>query len=133
MEAREDARRGVRVNLAGLPVCPLDMNKSLEELVYKRHHVGRVRAVQDHRTSQREAPAHHVPGPPTSAGLDIEEVRTPLEDTRHLRLALDLLEERLPPAYNCDGLESELWALREKIDAAQRAQLRAIGHREYLV
>ena len=72
-----------------------------------------------------------MPGP--RSGLDIEEVRTPLEDSRHLRMALDLLEERLPPAYTCDGLESELWALREKIDAAELAQLRTIGHREYLV
>jgi hypothetical protein len=64
---------------------------------------------------------------------DIEEVRGPLEQTRHLRMALDLLQERLPLAYACDGLESELWALREKIDAAELAQLRTIGHREYLV
>jgi hypothetical protein len=48
-------------------------------------------------------------------------------------MALDLLQERLPPTYACDGLESELWALREKIDAAELAQLRAVGHREYLV
>ena len=75
-----------------------------------------------------------MPGPPAprQAGPDIEEIRGPLEDTRHLRMALDLLEERLPPAYACDGLESELWALREKIDAAELAQLRTIGHREYL-
>jgi hypothetical protein len=83
-------------------------------------------------TGQREAPAPsppdgggHMPGP--HSRLDIEKVRTPLEDTRHLRMALDLLEERLPPAYACDGLESELWALREKIDAAELAQLRTIG------
>jgi hypothetical protein len=48
-------------------------------------------------------------------------------------MALDLLEERLSPAYTCDGLESELWVLREKIDAAEIAHLRTIGHREYLV
>jgi hypothetical protein len=64
---------------------------------------------------------------------DLEEVRGPLEYTRHLRMALDLLEERLPPAYTCDGLEAELWALREKITAAELAQIRSIGHREYLV
>jgi hypothetical protein len=74
-----------------------------------------------------------MPGPSTRTGLDIEEVRTDLEDTRHVRMALDLLEERLLPAYTCDGLESELWALREKIAAAELARLRAIGHREYLV
>jgi hypothetical protein len=75
----------------------------------------------------------HIPVPHTSTGLDIEEVRGPLEDTRHMRMALDLLEERLSNAYTCDGLESELWALREKIDAAELARLRAIGHHEYLV
>lgn len=64
-----------------------------------------------------------MPGPPTRTGLDIEEVRGSLEDTRHLRMALDVLEERLLPAYSCDGLESELWGLREKIDAAELAQL----------
>ena len=73
----------------------------------------------------------HMPGP--HAGPDIEEVRSPLESTRHLRMALDLLEERLPPAYTCDGLEAELWALREKIAAAELAQLRSIGQREYIV
>lgn len=78
-----------------------------------------------------------MPGPPTSTGPgtgpDIEEVRGPLEHTRHLRIALDLLQERLPPAYSCDGLESELWALREKIDTAELTQLRTLGHREYLI
>jgi hypothetical protein len=69
----------------------------------------------------------------SGTGPDIEEVRGPLEHTRHLRMALDLLQERLPPACACDGLESELWALREKIDAAELAQLRTVGHREYLV
>jgi hypothetical protein len=79
----------------------------------------------------------HVPGPPASTGSGtgpgIEEVRIYLEHTRHLRIALDLLQERLPPAYTCDGLESELWALREKIDAAELTQLRTLGHREYLI
>jgi hypothetical protein len=51
----------------------------------------------------------------------------------HLRMALDLLQERLTTAYTCDGLESELWALREKIDAAELTQLRALGYREYLI
>jgi len=35
--------------------------------------------------------------------------------------------------YSSDGLLAELWALREKIDAAELAQLRSIGHREYLI
>jgi hypothetical protein len=60
-------------------------------------------------------------------GPDVEEVRGQLEHTRHLRMALDRLQERLPAAYACDGLESELWALREKIDTAELAQLRAVG------
>jgi hypothetical protein len=42
-------------------------------------------------------------------------------------------KERLPPAYACDGLEAELWALREKIDAAEITQLRTLGHRDYLI
>jgi hypothetical protein len=101
-------------------------------------HLAAIDAELASRTSQREAPdpsppdgGGHMPGP--RSRLDIEEVRGPLEDTRHLRMALDLLEERRPSAYACDGLESELWALREKIDAAELAQLRTIGHREYLV
>jgi hypothetical protein len=86
-------------------------------------HLAAIDAELASRTGQREAPD---PSPP------VEEVRIPLvEDTTHLRMALDLLEERLLPAYTCDGLESELWALREKIDAAELAQLRTIGHREY--
>jgi hypothetical protein len=71
--------------------------------------------------------------PGTGAGPDIEEVRGPLEHTMHLRMAVDLLQERLTTAYTCDGLESELWALREKIDAAELTQLRALGCREYLI
>jgi hypothetical protein len=90
--------------------------------------------------TRREAPdpspsddGQHTPETHTSIGLDIEEVRGPLEGTRYLRMALDLLEERLLPAYACDGLIAELWALREKIDAAELAKLRTTGHREYLV
>ena len=40
----------------------------------------------------------HVPEP------DIDEIRDRLERTRHLRLALDLLEETLPGPYASDGL-----------------------------
>ena len=64
---------------------------------------------------------------------DINEVRDGLERTRHLRMALDLLEETLPACYSCDGLMAELWALREKVAAAELAQLRTLGQREYLV
>ena len=66
-------------------------------------------------------------------GPDIDEVRDGLESTRHLRLALDLLEENLPARYSCDGLMAELWALREKVAAAELAQLRSFGQREYLI
>jgi hypothetical protein len=64
---------------------------------------------------------------------DIDEVRDGLEHTRHLRLALDLLEETLPAGYACDGLIAELWALREKVAATELAQLRKLGQREYLI
>jgi hypothetical protein len=62
-----------------------------------------------------------------------DEVRNGLEQTRHLRLALDLLEETLPGSYCSDGLMAELWALREKVAAAELTQLRKHGQREYLV
>jgi hypothetical protein len=64
---------------------------------------------------------------------DVDEIRGSLEHSRHLRMALDLLEENLPGPYNCDGLMAELWALREKLAAAELARLRSIGQREYLV
>jgi hypothetical protein len=83
------------------------------------------------RNGGGQMPGHVGSGP--CAQLDLEDVRGPLEYTRHLRMALDLLEERLPPAYTCDGLEAELWALREKVAAAELAQLRTLGQREYLV
>ena len=63
---------------------------------------------------------------------DIDEVRNGLEHTRHLRLALDLLEETLPDGYCSDGLMAELWALREKVAAAELARLCTLGQREYL-
>jgi hypothetical protein len=69
----------------------------------------------------------HVPGP------DIDEIRGRLEQTRHLRLALDLLEETLPGPYASDGLLAESWALREKFVAAELTELRGIGQRDYLV
>jgi hypothetical protein len=69
----------------------------------------------------------HVPEPDTG------EIRGRLEQTRHLRLALDLLEETLPGSYASDGLMAELWALREKFAAAELTELRGIGQREYLV
>jgi hypothetical protein len=103
-------------------------------------HLAAIDAELISRTSQRKAPdpspsdeGQHTPETHTSIGLDIEEVRGPLAGTRYLRMALDLLEERLLPTYACDGLIAELWALREKIDAAELAQLRTTGHREYLV
>ncbi len=65
--------------------------------------------------------------------LDIEEVRARLEETRYLRLALDVLEEGLPANYASDGLMSELWALREKLAVVELTQLRKIGQREYLI
>ena len=71
--------------------------------------------------------------PDLAEHVDIDEVRDGLERTRHLRMALDLLEETLPGSYASDGLLSELWALREKFAAAELAQLRRIGQREYLV
>ena len=64
---------------------------------------------------------------------DIDEIRDGLGHTRHLRMALDLLEETLPAGYSCDGLMAELWALREKVTAVELAQLRTLGQREYLV
>jgi hypothetical protein len=64
---------------------------------------------------------------------DIDEVRDGLERIRHLRLALDLLEETLPGRYSCDGLIAELWALREKVAATELAELRKLGQREYLI
>ena len=69
----------------------------------------------------------HVPEP------DIDEIRDRLEQTRHLRLALDLLEETLPGSYASDGLLAELWALGEKFAAAELTELRGIGQRDYLV
>lgn len=50
-----------------------------------------------------------------------------------MRLALDTLEETLPSCYFSDGLIAELWALREKFALAELAQLRKLGHREYLI
>jgi hypothetical protein len=103
-------------------------------------HLAAIDAELASRTSQREesdpAPpdgGQHMPGTPANTRSGIEEVRGPLERTRHLRMALDLLQERLPAAYACDGLESELWALREKLDAAELTRLRTLGHREYLI
>ena len=66
-------------------------------------------------------------------GPDIDEIRDGLEYTRRLRLALDLLEETLPASYSSDGLMAELWALREKLAAAELTQLHKLGQREYLV
>ena len=66
-------------------------------------------------------------------GPNIDEVRDGLEYTKGLRLALDLLEETLPASYSSDGLMAELWALREKLAAAELTQLRKLGQREYLV
>jgi hypothetical protein len=65
--------------------------------------------------------------------VDVGEVRDSLEQTRHLRMVLDLLEETLPGSYASDGLLSELWALREKFAAVELSQLRRLGQREYLV
>jgi hypothetical protein len=67
------------------------------------------------------------------AGIDIEEVRSKLKDTRLIRLALDALEEHLPPELESDNLTLEFLTLREKLAKAERRELRKIGHREYMV
>jgi hypothetical protein len=127
------------------PKHPLPALTTYELTGYRRQLERAIRTSQHHAQpgNQPNAPdpppdgSRHMPGPHASAGPgagpDIEEVRGPLEHTRHLRIALDLLQGHLPPAYTCDGLESELWALREKIDAAELTQLRTLGHREYLI
>jgi hypothetical protein len=46
---------------------------------------------------------HASTGPGTGIGPDIEEVRGTLEYARHLRMALDLLEENLPPPMPATG------------------------------
>ena len=67
------------------------------------------------------------------ADIDIEEVRSKLEDTRMIRLALDSLEEHLPPELESDDLTLEFLTLREKLAEAERKELRKIGHREYMI
>jgi hypothetical protein len=124
------ARQPISTHLAAI-------DAELASRTGQHHHRHTVPSTQPDAPGPSPDAGGHMPGPPTSSspgtGPDIEEVRGPLERTRHLRMALDLLQERLPPAYACDGLESELWALREKIDAAELTQLRTLGHREYLI
>jgi hypothetical protein len=67
------------------------------------------------------------------ADIDIEEVRSKLTDTRVIRLALDSLEENLPPELESDDLTLEFLTLREKLAEAERRELRKIGHREYMI
>ena len=67
------------------------------------------------------------------ADIDLEEVRSKLKDTRVIRLALDSLEEHLPPELDSDGLTLEFVTLREKLAEAERRELRKIGHREYMI
>ena len=68
-----------------------------------------------------------------STDTGIAEVRSKLEDTRVVRLALDSLEEHLPPDLDSDGLTLEFVTLREKLAEAERRELRKIGHREYMI
>ena len=65
--------------------------------------------------------------------IDLEEVRSKLRDTRVIRLALDSLEEHLPPELESDDLTLDFLTLREKLAEAERNQLRKIGHREYMI
>jgi hypothetical protein len=65
--------------------------------------------------------------------IDLEEVRIKLEDTRIIRLALDSLEENLPPVLSSDGLVQGLVMLRENLAETERNELRKIGHREYMI
>ena len=67
------------------------------------------------------------------AGIDLEEVRSKLKDTRVIRLALDSLEEHLPAELESDDLTLEFLTLREKLAQAERRELRKIGHREYMI
>jgi hypothetical protein len=68
-----------------------------------------------------------------NAEIDMEEVRSKLEGSRTIRLALDSLEENLPPELTSDGLTLEFIALRKKIAEMERRELRRIGHRQYMI
>jgi hypothetical protein len=68
-----------------------------------------------------------------SAGIDMEELRIELEDTRIIRLALDSLEEHLPAELASDGLTAEFVGLRERLAKMERKALRKIGSREYMI
>jgi hypothetical protein len=68
-----------------------------------------------------------------SAGIDMEELRIELEDTRIIRLALDSLEEHLPAELASDGLTAEFVGLRERLAKMEQKALRKIGSREYMI
>jgi hypothetical protein len=68
-----------------------------------------------------------------SAGIDMEELRIELKDTRIIRLALDSLEEHLPAGLASDGLTAEFVGLRERLAKMEQNALRKIGNREYLI
>jgi hypothetical protein len=68
-----------------------------------------------------------------AAEIDMEEVRGKLEGTRVIRLALDSLEEGLPPGLMSGHLALELIVLRKKLAEMEREELRKIGHRDYMI
>jgi hypothetical protein len=66
-------------------------------------------------------------------GVDMEELRIQLKDTRIIRLALDSLEEHLPTELESDSLTAEFVSLRERLAEMERKALRKIGNREYMI
>jgi hypothetical protein len=66
-------------------------------------------------------------------GIDMEELRVQLKDTRIIRLALDSLEEHLPTELESDDLTAEFVSLRQRLAEMERNAIRKIGNREYMI
>jgi hypothetical protein len=50
-----------------------------------------------------------------------------------MRLALDTLQDQLPPRWNSDDVRNVLNALRDRLEEEELSQIRRWGPREYLL
>jgi hypothetical protein len=68
------------------------------------------------------------------AEVDPDDIRSALEPTRKLRLALDVLWGELPGNIGSETTEKSLWELHDRICAAELSALRSFGlTRQYII
>jgi hypothetical protein len=63
----------------------------------------------------------------------LDDIQGALGEPSKLRLALNTLQNEMPPNWETDSVREVLYGLREKLDELELREIRRLGHYEYLL